>query len=123
IGQDALIHPGSILTGHTKIGAEAIIGPHSEIHNCEIGSHSTIKQSVVQDSQVGERVDVGQYAHIRPDSAIADDIKIGNFVEIKKSTIGNGSKVSHLRYIGDTGMCIDESVGCGTITVIYDGNH
>ena len=123
IGQDAVIHPGSILTGQTKIGAEAIVGPHSEVHNCEIGSHSTVKQSVVEDSKIGKRVAIGPYAHIRPESAIADDIKIGNFVEIKKSAIGHGSKVSHLSYIGDTEMGTDVNVGCGTITVNYDGKH
>ncbi|MBY7141606.1 bifunctional UDP-N-acetylglucosamine diphosphorylase/glucosamine-1-phosphate N-acetyltransferase GlmU [Virgibacillus sp. NKC19-3] len=123
IKPDAVIHPGTILTGATTIESDAEIGPHSEVNNCYVGSDSVIKQSVTANSKIGERVKIGPYAHIRPESAIENDAKVGNFVEIKKATIGTGSKVSHLSYMGDAQIGNNVNVGCGTITVNYDGKH
>ncbi|MDC3426018.1 bifunctional UDP-N-acetylglucosamine diphosphorylase/glucosamine-1-phosphate N-acetyltransferase GlmU [Aquibacillus sp. 3ASR75-11] len=121
IDQDVTIHPGSILSGNTQIKSGAIIGPNSEITDCIIGSDSIIKQSVITNSVIGQRVQVGPYAHIRPQTKIGNDAKIGNFVEIKKTAIGDKSKVSHLSYIGDAEVGSNVNVGCGTITVNYDG--
>lgn len=123
IKQDAVIHPGTIITGATHIASDAEIGPHSEIDNCYIGSFSVVKQSVATNSKIGERVKIGPYAHIRPESAIGDEAKVGNFVEIKKTTIGTASKVSHLSYMGDAQVGSNVNVGCGTITVNYDGKN
>jgi bifunctional UDP-N-acetylglucosamine pyrophosphorylase / glucosamine-1-phosphate N-acetyltransferase len=123
IESDVVIYPGSIIKGNTVIRENAIIGPNSEISNCEVGEYSVIKQSVATDSKIGARVNVGPFAHIRPDATIGDEAKIGNFVEIKKAEIGKGSKVSHLSYIGDAKVGSNVNVGCGTITVNYDGKN
>ncbi|WLV24755.1 bifunctional UDP-N-acetylglucosamine diphosphorylase/glucosamine-1-phosphate N-acetyltransferase GlmU [Aciduricibacillus chroicocephali] len=123
IGQDTVIHPGTVISGETKIGSESVIGPNSEIINCIIGDCTTVKHSVAADSRIGDKVNVGPFAHLRPQSDIGDEAKIGNFVEIKKSEIGHGSKVSHLSYIGDSEVGKKVNVGCGTITVNYDGQN
>ena len=99
IGQDTVIYPGTVITGETVIGDECVIGPNSEIDQCIIGDFTVIKHSVLMDSRVGSSVNIGPFAHLRPQSEIGDEAKIGNFVEIKKSQIGLGSKVSHLTYI------------------------
>lgn len=123
IGQDVTIHPGTIITGETVIQSDAVIGPNSEISNCFIGEYTTIKHSVVSNSKIGNHVAVGPFAHIRPDSVIGDKVKLGNFVEIKKTALGENSKVSHLSYIGDAEVGSNVNVGCGTITVNYDGKE
>ncbi|WP_082235827.1 bifunctional UDP-N-acetylglucosamine diphosphorylase/glucosamine-1-phosphate N-acetyltransferase GlmU [Halobacillus massiliensis] len=121
IGQDVTIYPGSILEGQTVIADDVTVGPHSTIANCSVGAGTVVKQSVAADSRIGERVQIGPFAHIRPDSSLGDDVKVGNFVEIKKAAFGNGSKASHLSYIGDAEVGSGVNVGCGTITVNYDG--
>lgn len=123
IEQDVIIKPGTVLDGNTIVKAEAIIGPNSEINNCEIGNEAVIKQSVATDSYIGSRVQIGPFAHIRPQASIGDDVKIGNFVEIKKAKIDENSKVSHLSYIGDAEVGSGVNIGCGTITVNYDGEN
>ncbi|SFB31655.1 bifunctional UDP-N-acetylglucosamine pyrophosphorylase / Glucosamine-1-phosphate N-acetyltransferase [Lentibacillus halodurans] len=123
IEPDVLIHPGSILKGETTIRTDAEIGPHTEIDNCFVGKASVIRQSVAKNSHVGERVQAGPYAHIRPEASIGNEAKIGNFVEVKKSSIGDKSKVSHLSYIGDAEVGSNVNIGCGTITVNYDGKN
>jgi bifunctional UDP-N-acetylglucosamine pyrophosphorylase / glucosamine-1-phosphate N-acetyltransferase len=123
IESDVVIYPGTIISGKSIIHENAIIGPNSEISNCEVGAESVIKQSVATDSKIGERVNVGPYAHIRPDANIGDEAKVGNFVEIKKAELGKGSKVSHLSYIGDAKVGNNVNIGCGTITVNYDGKN
>ncbi|WP_106495608.1 bifunctional UDP-N-acetylglucosamine diphosphorylase/glucosamine-1-phosphate N-acetyltransferase GlmU [Lentibacillus sp. Marseille-P4043] len=123
IEQDVMIHPGSIITGSSTIKTNAIIGPHTEITNCTVGEETVVKQSVAKDSQIGNRVQIGPYAHIRPEAQVGNEVKVGNFVEVKKSTIGDKSKVSHLSYIGDANVGSNVNVGCGTITVNYDGKN
>ncbi|MFD1039884.1 bifunctional UDP-N-acetylglucosamine diphosphorylase/glucosamine-1-phosphate N-acetyltransferase GlmU [Virgibacillus byunsanensis] len=121
IEQDVIVHPGTIITGDSTIKTNAELGPYSEISNCVVGEATVIKQSVANDSQIGARVKIGPYAHIRPETAIGNEVKIGNFVEIKKTKINDFSKVSHLSYIGDAQVGNNVNVGCGTITVNYDG--
>ncbi|HET7580829.1 MAG TPA: bifunctional UDP-N-acetylglucosamine diphosphorylase/glucosamine-1-phosphate N-acetyltransferase GlmU [Bacillales bacterium] len=123
IGPDTVIYPGSYLSGKTIVGSECVIGPQSELQDAAIGNGTLVKQSVVHDSFVGNGVKIGPFAHIRPDSEIGDQAKIGNFVEIKKSKIGNGSKASHLGYIGDAEIGQNVNFSCGAITVNYDGTH
>ncbi|WP_203364426.1 bifunctional UDP-N-acetylglucosamine diphosphorylase/glucosamine-1-phosphate N-acetyltransferase GlmU [Bacillus sp. REN10] len=123
IGSDTVIHPGTVLSGHTVIGEDCQIGPNSEISNCRIGDRTVIRQSVASDSEIGCDVAIGPFAHIRPASEIHDEVKIGNFVEIKKSVFGKGSKASHLSYIGDAEVGSDVNIGCGSITVNYDGKN
>lgn len=123
IGQDTIIYPGTVIKSGTKIGQECIIGPHTEISSCEIGDATTIRQSVAHNSSIGSHVNIGPFAHIRPESQIADDVKVGNFVEIKKAVFGTGSKASHLSYIGDAEVGSNVNIGCGSITVNYDGKN
>ncbi|WP_188456148.1 bifunctional UDP-N-acetylglucosamine diphosphorylase/glucosamine-1-phosphate N-acetyltransferase GlmU [Virgibacillus oceani] len=123
IEQDVVIHPGSIISGSTIIKTNAEVGPHTEITDCLIGEETVIKQSVANDSQIGDRVKIGPFAHIRPEASIGNEAKIGNFVEVKKSTLGDKSKVSHLSYIGDAKVGSNVNIGCGTITVNYDGKN
>lgn len=123
IEPDVILYPGTILKGKTIIHANAEIGPNSEITNCSIGEETIVKQSVANESKIGDRVKIGPFAHIRPDSTVGNDAKLGNFVEIKKTVLGNHSKVSHLSYIGDAEVGSNVNVGCGTITVNYDGTN
>ena len=121
IGQDTTIYPGVTIAGQTVIGEDCVIGPHSEIKDCEIGRGTHIHQSVAHSSSIGSNVNIGPFAHIRPQSEIHDSVKIGNFVEIKKTVFGEGSKASHLSYIGDAEVGKGVNIGCGSITVNYDG--
>jgi bifunctional UDP-N-acetylglucosamine pyrophosphorylase/glucosamine-1-phosphate N-acetyltransferase len=123
IGKDTVILPGSILSGRTEIGEGCTIGPNSEISNTKVGHHTTIRHSVVSDSEIGSEVQIGPFSHIRPQTAIGNRAKVGNFVEVKKSTIGEGSKASHLSYVGDAEIGKDVNLGCGMITVNYDGKY
>lgn len=123
ISQDTVIYPGTMIKGKTVIGADCQIGPNSEIDTCEIGDYTVIRQSAAFDSSIGARVNIGPFAHIRPQSEIHDEVKIGNFVEIKKAVFGEGSKASHLSYIGDAEVGKNVNIGCGSITVNYDGKN
>lgn len=121
IGSDMVIYPGTVIKGKTIIGADCTIGPNSEIDNCNIGERTVVRHSAAYDSEIGNDVNIGPFAHIRPQSTLHDEVKIGNFVEVKKSILGIGSKVSHLSYIGDAEVGKDVNIGCGSITVNYDG--
>ncbi|MFE4242978.1 bifunctional UDP-N-acetylglucosamine diphosphorylase/glucosamine-1-phosphate N-acetyltransferase GlmU [Peribacillus butanolivorans] len=123
IGQDTVIYPGSLIKGKSIIGQDCLIGPNSEISDCEIGDGTEIQQSVVHESSIGSSVKIGPFAHVRPQSDIQDSVKIGNFVEIKKTVFGKGSKASHLSYIGDAEVGENVNIGCGSITVNYDGTN
>lgn len=123
IGQDTVIQPGTSITGRSVIGTDCEIGPHSEIIDSQIGNETTVHQSVIKNSKIGNDVSIGPFAHIRPESNVSNDVRIGNFVEVKKTNIDQGSKVSHLSYIGDANIGKDVNVGCGTVTVNYDGEQ
>ncbi|MFE8704033.1 bifunctional UDP-N-acetylglucosamine diphosphorylase/glucosamine-1-phosphate N-acetyltransferase GlmU [Cytobacillus sp. FJAT-54145] len=123
IEQDTVLYPGTILSGKTKIGSNCQLGPNTEVKDCSIGEGTTIRQSVAHDSEIGKDVNIGPFAHIRPQSVIHDEVKIGNFVEIKKAVFGKASKASHLSYIGDAEVGSDVNIGCGSITVNYDGKN
>ncbi|MDQ0430870.1 bifunctional UDP-N-acetylglucosamine pyrophosphorylase/glucosamine-1-phosphate N-acetyltransferase [Planomicrobium stackebrandtii] len=123
IGADTIIHPNVTIDGDTKIGEDCVISSNSHIVNSIIGDRTTIRSSEIHNSSIGTDTAVGPFAHIRPDTVLGNDVKIGNFVEVKKSTVGNDSKVSHLSYIGDAHVGTDVNIGCGTITVNYDGKN
>ncbi|QOR66709.1 bifunctional UDP-N-acetylglucosamine diphosphorylase/glucosamine-1-phosphate N-acetyltransferase GlmU [Cytobacillus suaedae] len=123
IDQDTVIYPGTVIKGTSSIGSDCEIGPNTEINNCHVGNRTVIRQSVAHDSSIGNDVAIGPFAHIRPNSKLGDEVKIGNFVEVKKSTFGKGSKASHLSYIGDAEVGSDVNLGCGSITVNYDGKN
>lgn len=121
IGMDTIIYPGTILKGNTVIGEDCHIGPNTEIDSCQVGDATVVRQSVALKSLIGTHVNIGPFAHIRPGCDIHNEVKIGNFVEVKKATFGDGSKVSHLSYIGDAEVGSNVNIGCGSITVNYDG--
>lgn len=123
IDSDTIIYPGTVISGATSIGEGCIVGPNTQIKDCQIGLETTVNQSVLEDSQVGNHVHIGPFAHIRPLSKVGNEAKIGNFVEVKKSVIGDGSKASHLTYLGDAEIGRDVNIGCGSITVNYDGKN
>ncbi len=123
IESDVVIYPGCVLRGKTHIKTDATIGPNTEIIDCHVGEATTIRHSMATTSYIGDRVQIGPFAHIRPEAEIGSDVKIGNFVEIKKSKIADTSKVPHLSYIGDAEVGRGVNIGCGTITVNYDGKN
>ncbi|WP_445478970.1 bifunctional UDP-N-acetylglucosamine diphosphorylase/glucosamine-1-phosphate N-acetyltransferase GlmU [Lysinibacillus irui] len=123
IGRDTIIQPGSMIEGATVIGEDCIIGPNTQIADSRIGDRTTVHSSVVRESAIAEDTAIGPYAHIRPLSEIGSHVKIGNFVEVKKSKLDNDTKVSHLSYIGDAEIGSNVNIGCGSITVNYDGKN
>ncbi len=123
IAAGAVILPGCIIRAGCTIGANAVIGPNTLLEQATIGEGTTVNHSQVYQSTVGDRVTVGPFAYIRPDCTVGNGCRIGDFVELKKSTIGNGTKVSHLTYIGDAVVGERVNFGCGTVVVNYDGYH
>ncbi len=123
IGADTVIYPGAVLEGTTEIGENCVLYPNCNIKNCKIGNRVEIKSSTLMDSSVGDDTTVGPYAYVRPNSEIGTHVKIGDFVEVKKSKIGDGTKISHLTYVGDSAVGKNVNFGCGTVTVNYDGIH
>lgn len=121
IGNDTIIYPNNTLEGKTLIGKGVLLHPNNRIENSVIEDDVTVASSVILSSKVGKKTTVGPFAYIRPDSVIGEKVKVGDFVEIKKSTIGNGTKISHLTYIGDAEVGEHVNFGCGTVTVNYDG--
>jgi bifunctional UDP-N-acetylglucosamine pyrophosphorylase/glucosamine-1-phosphate N-acetyltransferase len=122
IGADTVIHPGVHLRGRTVIGRNCEIEPGVIIADCRLADRVHVKAgSVLAGSTVGVDTDIGPMAHLRPGTVLAGENKIGNFVETKKATIGQGSKASHLTYLGDAEIGAGVNVGCGTITCNYDG--
>ncbi len=122
IGQGTEIRPGCILNGSTVIEEDTVIGPNTTIENCRIGRGTTVANSVLKDSVVGEKTNVGPFAYVRPGSKIGNGCKVGDFVEIKNATLGDGTKASHLTYVGDSVVGQRVNFGCGTVTVNYDGS-
>ena len=127
IGHNVIIEPGvtinpnTTITGETVIKAGAIVGPNTEIHNSRIDSDVVVKHSLVYDSIVREGTTVGPFAHLRDHADIGTHNRIGNFVEVKKSSTGHNTKASHLAYIGDSVVGESVNFGCGSVTVNYDG--
>ena len=123
IGKDTVIYPNNILEGSTKIGSNCLIYQNSRIKDSIIGEEVEIQSSVILDSVIGDNTTVGPFAYLRPETKVGKHARIGDFVEIKKSTIGDGTKVSHLTYIGDAEVGSGCNFGCGTVVVNYDGRN
>ncbi|MBR5229171.1 MAG: bifunctional UDP-N-acetylglucosamine diphosphorylase/glucosamine-1-phosphate N-acetyltransferase GlmU [Firmicutes bacterium] len=123
IGNDTEIWPGAVLKGKTVIGKGCMIGADCQIENSTVGDGTDILKSVIKDSSIGENTHVGPFAYLRPGSEIGSGCKIGDFVEVKKARMGDGSKASHLAYIGDADIGEDVNIGCGVIFANYDGVH
>ncbi len=122
IGQDIFIDVNCVFIGEVSIADDVSIGPNCVIENSTIGKGTVIKaNSILENATVAENCDIGPFARLRPGSVLANKAKVGNFVETKKANIGEGSKVNHLTYIGDTNIGKAVNVGAGTITCNYDG--
>ena len=122
IGQDVTIYPGATIEGNTTIGSRSVIYPNSRIVNSQIGSDVNIKDSsVIEDSRIGDGSQVGPFAHLRPGTILDKNVRIGNYVELKKASMGEGSKANHLTYLGDAEIGSNVNIGAGTITCNYDG--
>jgi bifunctional UDP-N-acetylglucosamine pyrophosphorylase/glucosamine-1-phosphate N-acetyltransferase len=122
IGPDSIVHPNCSISGSTVIGSGCTIESGVSIKECTIGDGCQIKAgSVLEGSVLHADVSVGPMAHLRPGTVLHDHVKIGNFVETKKAVMGEGSKASHLTYLGDAEIGRDVNIGCGTITCNYDG--
>ncbi len=123
-GHDVIIDINCLLEGTVELGDGVEIGANCVLKDCKIGKNTKIQpMCIIDQSDIGENNDIGPFARIRPETKTHNKAKIGNFVEIKKSTIGEGSKVNHLSYIGDTEMGASVNIGAGTITCNYDGAY
>jgi bifunctional UDP-N-acetylglucosamine pyrophosphorylase/glucosamine-1-phosphate N-acetyltransferase len=122
VGRDTVIYPNCYLQGETTIGERCVLEPNSQIIDSKISSDVVIRaSSAIAESTINEGVSIGPFARLRPGTVVKRNAKIGNFVEVKKSIIGEGSKANHLTYLGDTTVGRDVNVGAGTITCNYDG--
>lgn len=123
LATDVEILPGCCLYGQTSVAAGTRLGPHTILENALIGSSCEITTSVIREATIADHVKIGPYAHIRPGTVIASQAKVGNFVELKNTHLGEGSKASHLSYLGDAQIGQHCNIGAGTITCNYDGTH
>ena len=123
IGKGTLILPNTVIMGETEIGKDCVIGPNSYICDTIIGDNTKLNNTQSFNSQIGSGVTAGPFVHIRPNCKIADNVHIGNFVEVKNSTVDEGSKLPHLLYVGDSDVGKDVNFGCGCVTVNYDGRN
>lgn len=121
-GKDVVIDVNVVIEGKVVLGNDISVGPNCCLKNVVIGDGTVIEANcVIEDSRIGANCNIGPFARLRPETILADSVKVGNFVEVKKSTIDSGSKVNHLSYVGDTTMGSNVNVGAGTITCNYDG--
>ena len=124
VGQDTVLHPGVHLEGSTKIGAACEVHPGVRLVNATVGDRVTIlDHCLIVDSTIGAGSHIGPFAHLRPESALGEGCKVGNFVELKKTTMGAGAKANHLSYLGDATIGEGANIGAGTITCNYDGTR
>ncbi len=123
IGQDTLIHPFTNIQGSTSIGEGCILGPNVTIIDSEIGNRVTARQAVAEQAKIADECKLGPFTYLRPGTVLEKGVKIGDFVEIKNTVVGEGSKVPHLTYLGDAILGKSVNVGAGTITCNYDGKN
>ena len=123
IGRDTTIYPNVTIKSNTVIGEDCQIKPNSYLENVKIGNGVKVLSSTISDSKIGDFTSVGPYAHIRNNCELGEHVRVGNFVELKNTTYGDGSKTAHLSYLGDAEIGSNTNIGCGTITVNYDGKN
>ncbi len=123
LGEDVRLLPGTILEGRTVVGSGSVIGPDSRLVDSVVGERTTVTSSVVREAEIGDGCSVGPFAYLRPGTRLASGAKVGTFVEIKNSEIGEGAKVPHLSYVGDAEVGADSNLGASTITANYDGRQ
>ncbi len=121
IGRDTTLLPGVMIYGETLIGEDCEIGPFSVLQDCVVGDRCSVNASQLFGANIGSDVKIGPYAYLRPGCVVGNEVKIGDFVELKNSTVGSRSKIPHLSYVGDADIGEHVNIGCGAITVNYDG--
>lgn len=122
IGADTVIYPFTWLEGRTVIGDRCRIGPSTRLTDVTVGDGVELHFTYAHECRIGDAATIGPYVHLRPNTVLAERVHVGNYVEVKNSTIGTGSKIPHLSYVGDTDMGAGVNIGSGTITVNYDGH-
>ena len=121
VGEGTILLPGTILRGSTVVGSHCEIGPNTMLVDCIVGNHVTINSSQCNESTIDDGTTVGPFAYIRPHCHVGANVKVGDFVELKNSNVGAGTKISHLTYVGDADVGEGVNFGCGTVIVNYDG--
>lgn len=121
IGVDTLILPNTIIKSGSTIGAGCVIGPNSYVENSVIGNNVKFNNGQIRDAKILDGADIGPFVQVRPNSVIGEKVHLGNFVEVKNSSIDTGTKVSHLTYVGDSDVGKNVNFGCGVVTVNYTG--
>jgi bifunctional UDP-N-acetylglucosamine pyrophosphorylase/glucosamine-1-phosphate N-acetyltransferase len=123
LSPDTILWPGTYLHGNTQIGAGCVIGPNTIIRDTRVGDHCKLLESVMEYAVLEDHVDMGPFCHLRKGAYLCKGVHMGNFGEVKNSTLGPGSKMGHFSYLGDTTLGPDVNIGAGTITCNYDGEH
>jgi bifunctional UDP-N-acetylglucosamine pyrophosphorylase / glucosamine-1-phosphate N-acetyltransferase len=123
IGRDVVLEPMTVLSGATSVADGARLGPSTRVSDSIVGAGAVVEQSVVREATIGERASVGPNAFLRPGTVLGAGAKVGSFVEVKNTSIGEGSKVPHLSYIGDATIGKGVNIGAGSITCNYDGRE
>ena len=121
IGQGAVIFPNNALLGESEVGAGAMLYPNNILEDSSVGGGCRVTASVLREASVGENTTVGPFAHLRPGAQVGKNCRVGNFVEIKNSKIGDGTKIGHLTYVGDAEVGKNCNIGCGVVFCNYDG--
>ncbi len=119
--QDCIIRSGTYILGKSSIEQGAVIGPHAYLKDCWIGKGTVVKFSYLEECRVGKGCVIGPFAHLRPKTVLGEDVRVGNFVEIKNSRLASGVRAAHLSYLGDAKIGQNANIGAGTITCNYDG--
>jgi bifunctional UDP-N-acetylglucosamine pyrophosphorylase / glucosamine-1-phosphate N-acetyltransferase len=123
IGPDTVVHPGVSLLGQTSVGGGCTIGPHTTVRDSQIGDEANVVHSFLVEVEVDDGANIGPFAYLRPGTRVRTNAKIGTFVEVKNSDVGEGAKVPHLSYIGDADVGEKANLGASTITANYDGRR
>jgi bifunctional UDP-N-acetylglucosamine pyrophosphorylase/glucosamine-1-phosphate N-acetyltransferase len=121
VGRDTVLYPGTVLEGHTTIGEDCQIGPYVRMTNVKMGNQDHLQFTYAHDCEIKNGCEIGPFVHFRPNTVIGNNVKVGNYMEVKNSSVGDGTKLPHLSYIGDSDVGGGVNIGCGTITVNYDG--
>jgi bifunctional UDP-N-acetylglucosamine pyrophosphorylase/glucosamine-1-phosphate N-acetyltransferase len=123
IGRDTTVQPNTHLRGETVVGEHCTIGPNAIIEDCTIGDHCVVLASVLEQAVMEDGSDVGPFSHLRQGARLCEGAHVGNFGELKKSTLGPGAKMGHFSYLGDAEVGAGANVGAGTVTCNYDGER
>ena len=121
LGQDVFLDNNTHLLGNTVVGSNSVIGPDSMLKDCVVGTNSHVLRTTANEAKIGNNCEIGPYTYLRPGTVLKDGVKAGAYVEIKNSTVGQGSKVPHLSYVGDATIGIETNIGAATVFVNYDG--